>query len=149
MSLTRLGLGALIAAASLYASGAHAADTKSGASGMSQKSNGGKNGTSAQAKPYKASGEVKAIDAKALTLNNGEQFRLTDQTRFEKSGKKVSRDDVKPGEAVNIAYDAREKLAYADRVDISSKGGSAKSMNSPSSQQGTGSAAQSGSDKKQ
>jgi hypothetical protein len=149
MSFARLRLGALVAAASLCATAAYAADTKSGTSGMDQKSTSGNNGTSAQAKPHWASREVKAIDAKALTLSNNEQFRLTDMTQFEKDGKTASRDDVKPGDTVKMAYDARGKLAYADRIDITTKEGTARSMKSSSNHQGTGSAGPSSSNKAQ
>ncbi len=147
MSFARPGLGALIAAASLYATAAHAADVKSGAS-MSPSSD-TQGASSAHAKPHWASGDVKSIDEKALTLTNGEQVRLTSSTRFEQAGKKVSLDQVKPGEKVKAAYQARGKLAYADRVDISSNPGASTSMKPSASQQGTGSAAPGSSNKKQ
>ncbi len=140
MSFARLGLGALIAAASLYATAAHAAGSQSGTSGAEQTSASNKSSAPAHAKPRWASGDVKAIDAKALTLNNGEQLRLTKKTRFEEGGKSVSRDAVKPGERVKASYQARGKLAYADHVDIMSAGAK-KAMKSSSGQQGTGSTA--------
>ncbi len=148
MSFSRLGLGAVFVAASLYATAAHAAANQPGASGMQQKSSTSKSSASSPAKPRWASGDVKAIDSRALTLNNGEQLRLTDETRFEQGGKKISRDAVKPGERVKASYQARGKLAYADRVDIMSAK-SAGTSKSSSTQQGTGSSAASSSKKTQ
>ncbi len=147
MSFTRLGLGALIAAASLYATTAGAASSQSGAGAMQHKSTASKTSSHPQAKPRWATGNVKAIDAKAMTLGNGEQLRLTPKTRFEQGGKTISRNAVKPGERVKASYRARGKLAYADRVDITSTASAGSAAKSSPSQQGTGSTAPASSSK--
>lgn len=103
MSFTRLGLGGLVVTASLHATTALAAASQSTASGMQQKTTSSSNKAQARAKPRWASGDVQAIDAKALTLRNGEQLRLTMTTLFEQDGKTVSRDAVKPGERVKAS----------------------------------------------
>ena len=66
------------------------------------------------------SGKVTSIDDKALTVNDDEQVRLTDQTEFLRGDKSTTRADIKPGERVRAAYHARGKLAYATRVWVRS-----------------------------
>lgn len=145
MTLGRAGFVALVAAASLYAVGARAAGSESQES-QGQQGGSAKQGSSGQAKEKSASGKVSAIDSKALTLDNGEQFRITDQTQFLREGQKVSRNEVKQGEQVRAAYEARGPLAYATRVDVQagSEGKSSKDQSkSKSTEQSKGTGEQS------
>jgi len=136
MTLTKVGLGVLVAAASLF--GARASATSN-----SQQSPNAQHATeqaSAKGAPKQrsTSGDVKSIDAKALTLSNDEQFRLTGSTQFDRNGHAVHWKDVKPGDHVKASYEPRGKLAYADRIDIvpSATGPSAAAGNAKPSESG-------------
>ena len=117
MSFVRIGCGALVAAASLYtltgqaAAGESARQESGHASHMSKSSH-------STSRDRTASGDVKSVDSKALTLGNGEQFRLTHDTKILRDGRNASLQDVKPGEQVRASYEPRGKLAYADRIEI-------------------------------
>jgi len=120
MSSVRVGFGALVAAASLYALTGQAAagepaGQESGHASHMTKSSKSSSSTSGE---RTASGNVKSIDSKALTLNNGEQVRLTHDTKFLRDGQTASLQDVKPGEQVRASYEPRGKVAYADRIEI-------------------------------
>ncbi len=142
MKLARAGLGALLATAALYATGASAAV---GAKQPSKAQQSSSTKAAHSSKPRTASGDVKAIDGKALTFSDGEQFRLTKSTQFDRAGKGIRWKDVKPGEHVKASYEPRGNLAYADRIDVVS---SQKSGRSSAKQEGTGSTASSSSGKK-
>ncbi len=100
--MRHIGLAALIAAASLYAGTAQAANTHHARADSERTS----------------SGAVKSIDSKELTFRDGEQFRFTKGTQFLRNGQKVSRQDVKEGERVKASYQPRGKLAYAKQIEI-------------------------------
>ena len=127
MNLIHVGLGSIIAAATLYAGETYAIDSQS-ASAMTHKASA--SSSSSRNAARSATGDVKAIDAKALTLSNGEQFRLTNETEFDRNGQKITRNEVKPGEKVKAAYEARGNLAYAERVDITSSSAKQSGMGS-------------------
>jgi hypothetical protein len=148
MSFVRWGLAAVVAA-SLHSAVARAADTQGGNAGMKHdsgsqdastgmKQDSGKMGAGhVGAMERTATGEVKGIDSKALTFANGEQFRLSNDTVFNKDGQKVSQQDIKAGDQVKATYEARNKLAYATQIEVTSGG----AVGASAGQQGTGSAA--------
>jgi hypothetical protein len=127
MTVSHIGLGALVLASALYAT-AGQADTGKAGSPESQRSEthaahqraqmNKSSSRSGHMKERTASGEVKSIDTKALTLASGEQLRLGPKTEFMNGSKKVSRQEVKEGERVRASYQPRGKLAYADRIEI-------------------------------
>ncbi len=141
MNSSRIGIGALVIALGAYAGPgfADAGQTASTATHHEKTTATQHHDTkmgshSASMKDRTVAGEVKAIDAKALTLANGEQFRIGNSTRFMNGDKKISLQDVKQGERVRASYEPRGKLAYAVRVDVVSMKGASKSSQTKNGQ---------------
>jgi len=91
---------------------------------------------------YTISGKVTSIDQNELTVNDNQQVRLTDQTKYMSQGKSISRDDIKPGEQVRAAYQPRNRIAYATQVWVRGAG-----SQNDQSQSGTDNNTQNGSQK--
>ncbi len=131
MKLQLLGVRALAvatAASMAVAALAQGSDTSAGEPPSGAKAGGGTSegmtGTPPKAgKKHEVSGQVKSIGKQALTLSNGEQVRLTDQTKFLRNGQPISRDQIKPGEQVRAAFEPRGGLAYAITIEVQEGGG--------------------------